>query len=139
LVDGSVTFALIPTDISKVAYQFMVVEVDPTTQQETILNQFDAVVPYSPTAIYLTQLAPQAAIRYDLRDASLLTLARYLSSNDSFISQSLARIWNPLGIWDTATVYKRGDVVKRLGSLYVYKSDTQQAGKPPELHPDLWL
>ena len=138
LVAGSVSFDLLPTDIAKTAYHFSVVSVDPVSQLETILYQFDAVVPYSATPINMVALAPQSGLRYDRRDASLLTLARYLTSNDSFIGFLGSKLWSNQGTWNAVTTYKRGDVVLRLNDSYQYTSTSQLAGKPPESNPTLW-
>lgn len=138
LVSGVVSFDLLPTDIAKVAYHFAIVFVDPASLVETILTEFDAVIPYSAAPINLVTLASQSGLRYDRRDASLLTLARYLASNDSFINFLGGKLWANQGAWNATTVYKRGDVVLRLNDSYQYVSTLQQAVKPPETNPALW-
>ena len=138
LVAGAITFDLIPTDIAKTAYTFSVVAVEPITLLETILYTFEAVVPFSASPINLVSLAPQSGIRYDRRDASLLTLARLLTANDTFINFLGSKLWANRGLWSAATVYKRGDVVLRLNSSYQYTSTLQQANSPPEANAGLW-
>jgi hypothetical protein len=137
LVAGEVSFDLLPTDVAKTAYSFQIVASD-GIGFETILYQFDAVVPFSPTPINLVSLAPQSGIRYDRRDASLLTLARYLTSNDSFIGFLGNKLWSNKGKWLPSFVYKRGDVVLRNGSSYQYVSDLQASGVNPESNLTDW-
>lgn len=138
LVAGTVTFDLLPTDIAKTAYRFSVVEVGAVSLIETVLYQFEAVVPFSATAINMVSLAPQSGLRYDRRDASLLTLARFLIGNDTFIHFLGGKLWANQGLWNATTVYKRGDVVLRLNDSYQYTSTSQLANKPPESNPILW-
>lgn len=138
LVNGTVTFDLLPTDIAKTAYHFSVVAVDTVAVTETILYQFDAVVPFSATPINMVTLAPQSGLRYDRRDASLLTLARFLVSNDSFINFLGNKLWKNKGTWDAVVVYQRGDVVLRFNSSYQYIASTQAANLAPESNPAAW-
>lgn len=138
LVGGTVSFDLLPTDLAKVSYSFSVVAVQPVSLVETVLYRFDAVVPFSATPINMVTLAPQSGLRYDRRDASLLTLARFLSSNDSFINFLGAKLWANQGTWNGSTVYKRGDVVLRSGSSYQYVASLQAAGIRPETDSDSW-
>lgn len=141
LVAGTTIIDLIPTDIAKTAYRFDIYANSPTplASPDTLLNSFDAVVPFSATAINLNVLAPQAGLRYDTRDASLLTLARFLVSNDNFINFLGNRLWANKGTWDVAVIYRRGDVVLRNGSSYQFVSEIQSANIPPETRPDLWF
>lgn len=138
LIAGSVTIDLLPTDIAKTAYHFTVMAVDAVSLVETLQYQFDAVVPFSPTPINLVSLAPQSGMRYDRRDASLLTLARFLVANDSFINFLGSKLWANQGTWNATTVYKRGDVVLRLNDSYQYTSTVQLANLPPESTPLSW-
>ncbi len=139
LVDGLVTFDLVPSDVAKVAYTFSVYQTDPLVPDEPVLiSTFDAVVPFSAAPVNLALLATQSGLRYDRRDASLLTLARYLTSNDSFVGFFGKYLWNNMGLWNAATLYKRGDVVLRNGSSYQYIEDTQTSGLLPETNPATW-
>lgn len=138
LVAGVVTFDLVPSDVAKVSYTFSIYQTDISFASDLLLNKFDAMVPFSATPINLATLAAQSGLRYDRRDASLLTLARYLTSNDSFIGFLGDYLWKNQGAWNVATIYKRGDVVLRNGSSYQYVSMTQQAGLPPETNPTVW-
>lgn len=139
LVNGYVAFDLLPTDTGRIAYSFSLVSVDAVSLFETTVYQFDAVVPYSGTPISLVTLAPQNGLRYDRRDASLLTLARFLVSNDTFIDFLGSKLWANKGLWNATTVYRRGDVVLRLNSSYQYISTLQQAGIAPESNPTVWV
>lgn len=131
LVAGEATFDLSPSDISNVAYSFEVFE-SPTSPGglDTLLYKFEAVVPFSATTINFNTLAPQLGIRYDLRDSSLLTLARYLVNADPFINFLGSKLWANRGNYSATTTYRRGDVVLFNGSSYQYVSDRQLSGVP---------
>lgn len=139
LVNGEVTFDLAPTDTLKTAYNFRVYEA-PTLvgDAEVLLYSFDAAIPSSVTAINFNTLAPQVGIRYDLRDSSLLTLARYLVNADPFINFLGSKLWANRGEWSAVTVYRRGDIVLRQGSSYQYIDNSQTAGLLPESNPTKW-
>lgn len=140
LVAGFVEIDLIPTDLAKVAYRFDIYSNGDIVAgiPDTLLNSFDAIVPFSATAINLNTLAPQSGIRYDARDASILTLARYLSGNDPFINFLGGKLWAHRGNWVTTTVYKRGEVVFRNGSSYQYTSNEQLSGSDPLVDTARW-
>lgn len=138
LVNGTVTIELIPTDISQTSYKFEIYAQGNVDDPDILLNSFDAVVPFSATPINLNTLAPQIGIRYDRRDASLLTLARFLTSNSAFTEFFARKLWRRRGQWDSATTYREGDVVLRQGSSYQHYSGSQTAGQPPEAHPETW-
>lgn len=139
LVNGTVQIELVPTDVAQVAYNFKVIAVDPVDQAETEVYAFEATVPYSATPINLNTLAPQSGIRYDRRDASLLTLARFLSSNESFVNFLGGKLWSNKGNFNPATVYKRGNVVLYQGSSYQYVSESQSAGIVPGTDDAVWV
>lgn len=129
LVSGVVSFDLEPSDIAKVSYVFEIWQNIPDTIDglgvHTInppkrLKSFKAIIPSSATPINLKDLSTQTGIRYDSQDASLLTLSRYLYSNDTFWSALSSRVWQNKGIWDITLFYKRGDVVLYNGSGYQY-------------------
>jgi hypothetical protein len=65
-------------------------------------------------------------------------LARFLSTNNSFMEFLGKYLWSNKGLYNAATVYKTGDVVLRLGSSYQYVSSLQQAGITPETNPLSW-
>lgn len=138
LVAGVVTFDLVPSDVAKVSYTFSIYQTDISFDSDLLLNKFDATVPFSATPINLATLAQQSGLRYDRRDASLLTLARYLTSNDSFLGFLGDYLWKNKGTWNVTTIYKRGDVVLRNGSSYQYVAMTQQSGLIPENNPEVW-
>lgn len=138
LVAGAVSFDLEPSDIAQVSYRFEVVSVNQTDLSESVVWAFDAVVPYSAVPLDFTNLAPQSGLRFDRRDASLLTLARYLVSNATFTNYLGNLLWANKGNWVATTVYKRGDVVNRRGSSYQYVSPLQQANLLPEANADTW-
>jgi hypothetical protein len=137
LVGGMVDFDLVPTELSKTAYTFSIFETV-SLQPDTEVYKFEAIVPTSATPISFTTLAPQSGLRYDRRDASLLTLARFLTSNSNFINFLGNELWSNKGTWDPTTIYRRGDVVLRLGSSYQYVSTQQLSGLAPELNPTVW-
>lgn len=139
LVAGEATIDLAPTDTLKTAYNFRVYEAPLLPgDAEILLYSFDAAIPSSVTPINFNTLAQQLGIRYDLRDSSLLTLARYLVNADPFINFLGSKLWSNKGTWVSATVYRRGDVVLRSGSSYQYIDNTQAAGFLPESNPTKW-
>lgn len=139
LVAGEATFDLAPTDTLKTAYNFRVYEAPLLPgDAEILLYSFDAAIPASATTINFNTLAPQSGIRYDLRDSSLLTLARYLVNADPFINFLGSKLWSNKGTWLATTVYRRGDVVLRSGSSYQYIDSSQAAGLLPESNPTKW-
>lgn len=131
LVAGLVTFDLVPSDIAKVSYRFEIYLTGVGGDVDSVVTSFEAVVPFSATAIPLVSLASQSGIRYDKRDASLLTLARYLTSNDSFMGFLGNYLWANKGTYAPATIYKRGDVVYYNTSSYQYITSTPAAGITP--------
>lgn len=139
LVDGEASIDLVPSDIQRISYNFKVFEtVVGTDAGDTLLQSFDAVIPSSVTPLNFNTLAPQLGIRFDLRDSSLLTLARYLVNADPFINFLGSKLWNNKGTWVSSTVYRRGDVVLRNGSSYQYVDNSQSAGLLPEATPTKW-
>lgn len=139
LVGGEITFDLTPTDTLKTSYNFKVYEAPAVIgDSDALLYSFDATIPTSATPINFNTLAPQSGIRYDLRDSSLLTLARYLVNADPFINFLGSKLWSNKGTWLATTVYRRGDVVLRSGSSYQYIDTTQTSGVLPESNPLKW-
>lgn len=139
LVAGEVSFDLVPTDTLKTAYNFRVYEAPAVLgDAEVLLYSFDAAIPSSVPPINFNTLSPQSGIRYDLRDSSLLTLARYLVNADPFINFLGSKLWSNKGTWLPTTVYRRGDVVLRNGSSYQFIDSTQMAGLLPESNPLKW-
>lgn len=139
LVSGEATWDLEPSDVSKVAYKFSVYETALVVgDADVLMYSFEALVPFSATTINFNTLAPQLGIRYDLRDSSLLTLARYLVNADPFINFLGSKLWSNRGTWTPLSVYRRGDVVFRLGSSYQYTSEAQTSGDAPETTPLKW-
>lgn len=139
LVAGEVTFDLVPTDILKTAYNFKVYEAPLLPgDADILLYSFDAAIPASNTTINFNTLTPQSGIRYDLRDSSLLTLARYLVNADPFINFLGSKLWSNKGTWLVTAVYRRGDVVFSNGSSYQYIDTAQVAGVLPESNPLKW-
>ncbi len=135
LVSGSASFELEPSDLAQVAYRFQIFQTVPDTETEddegnpvnivnadNLIKNFTAIVPYSSTAINLVTLAEQSGVRYDAQDSSLLTLARYLQSSETFWNVLSQNVWNLKGAWDSSAFYKRGDVVIYDGSAYQYIS-----------------
>lgn len=139
LIAGEATLDLAPTDTLKTAYNFRVYEAPLVVgEPELLLYSFDAAIPSSATPINFNTLATQLGIRYDLRDSSLLTLARYLVNADPFINFLGSKLWSNKGTWQATTVYRRGDVVLRSGSSYQYVDSTQTSGLLPESNPTKW-
>lgn len=140
LVNGEVVFDVIPTDLLKIAYTFKVFEtVTGTDAGDKLLQVFDAVVPSSVGTVNFNSLAPQAGVRFDLRDSSLLTLARYLVNADPFINFLGSKLWSNKGTWIPTTVYRRGDVVFYQGSSYQYVDNSQTSGLVPSANPVQWV
>jgi hypothetical protein len=139
LVNGETVIDVIATDILKISYNFKVYEtVVGTDAGDNLLQSFDAVIPSSVTALNFNTLAPQLGIRFDLRDSSLLTLARYLVNADPFLNFLGSKLWSNKGTWVSTTVYRRGDVVLRNGSSYQYVDNSQAANLLPENNPTKW-
>lgn len=143
LVSGSVTFDLEPSDIAKVSYKFEVYEtviVDAGTGEtaDRVVQTFEAQVPDSVNPINLTTLAQQSGLRYDLRDSSLLTLARYLSSQSAFTDYFESRLMSFKGEWFSITPYVKGSVVTYNGVAYIQKSTSISTNQRPDLSPTVW-
>lgn len=139
LISGEVTFDLVPTDSLKTAYNFRVYEAAANVGDlDTLLYSFDAAIPSSVTPINFNTLVSQLGLRYDLRDSSLLTLARYLVTADPFINFLGSKLWANKGEWNATAVYRRGDIVIRQGSSYQYVDSSQTAGLLPESNPTKW-
>lgn len=137
LIAGAVSFDLVPTDINKIAYTFNIYQTG-VGIPETKVYTIDAIVPYSATPLNFSSLVPLSGIRYDLRDSSLLTLARYLIAADPFVAFFGSKLWANKGTYQNAAVYKQGDVVLRYGSSYQYISATPNAGLAPESNGSVW-
>jgi hypothetical protein len=133
LTAGAATFDLDPSDSAKVSYKFQIYQNvadtigedengDPVTivNDDIMIKEFRAVVPYSVTTINFKDLASQVGVRYDAQDAALLTLARYLQASDTFWGALVQNVWNLKGEWSSTLFYKRGDVVTYNGSAYQY-------------------
>lgn len=133
LTAGSATFDLDPSDSAKVSYKFQIYQNvadtigedengDPVTivNDDIMVKEFRAVVPYSTSTINFKDLATQVGVRYDAQDAALLTLARYLQASDTFWGALVQNVWNLKGEWSSSLFYKRGDVVTYNGSAYQY-------------------
>lgn len=138
LAAGIVNIDLVPSDVAKVSYRFDIYQSNTLPEPDTLVESFEAVVPFSVTPITLVSLASQSGIRYDARDASLLTLARYLTSNDSFMGFLGNYLWSNKGAYNPLTVYKRGDVVFYNTSSYQYISTSPTAGNTPGVNPLIW-
>lgn len=139
LVAGLVSMDLVPSDVARVSYRFEIYMTGLLiTDPDTLIDSFEAVVPFSAAPISLSTLGTQSGLKYDARDASLLTLARYLTANDSFLGFLGDYLWKNRGAYDALTVYKRGDVVLYSGSSYQYISNTQAAGYTPGVNPLIW-
>jgi hypothetical protein len=143
LVNGVASFDLTPSDISQTSYHFQILQHLPdeeTTDEEgniitlpvddLLIEEFFAVIPNTST-INIRELATQTGIRYDQRDTSLLTLARYLYLSDSFWSALSSSIWSFRGLYDPNTLYKRGDIVNYLGSSYHYTNISSTSNVVP--------
>ena len=139
LVAGAVTMDLVPTDLNKTSYRFQVYQTGALGTPDILTYTVEAVVPFSLTAISFNSLVPQTGIRYDLRDSSLLTLARYLVSADSFVNFFGSKLWSNKGLWNATATYKRGDVVLRNGSSYQSVLEIANVGIAPELDPAKWF
>ncbi|MBW4558462.1 MAG: phage tail protein [Trichormus sp. ATA11-4-KO1] len=141
LVDGSVTFELEPSDLARVAYKFEIWQLIPDEETiddlgnpvtivnaDILVKSFSAVVPFSSTPINIKDLAEQSGVRYDAQDASLLTLSRYLYSNDTFWEALVNQVFQNKGAWSPSVFYKRGDVVSYDGSGYQYVATVASQG-----------
>lgn len=142
LVNGEVTFTLLSTDISQVLYNFKVIETSlliPEPEEgeeesadpipvETVIWQFDALVPYSATPVDLADLFEASGIPKDYKDQSVLNLVRYLSYNQKFIDSILERIFKHQGVWSNVAIYRIGNLVSNGGHTYIYVNRDPSTG-----------
>jgi microcystin-dependent protein len=141
LVNGQVIFDLEPSDNAHVAYRFDIFQLgtpdtdpDPEVDNSTpdvLIKTFKALIPDSLTSINFKVLADQSGIKYDNQDSSLLTLSRYLYSNDTFWDVLGSRVLDNKGQWVVGSFYKKGDVVTYDGSGYQYVSPESTQGTLP--------
>jgi microcystin-dependent protein len=148
IVNGTVTLTLAASENENIPYFFTIYQtilnpgdplaVPPITpfNSESIVEQFQAVVPDSPTPINFSQLARLNGIFRDNTDTAYASLSRRIYSDSNFWLGFQNNVFKLLGAFIPSTfVYRRGNIVRHLGASWICINPVETTYFTPEFNP----